>query len=96
MYESRENPDSLQWALIWPTIVPRRDYLCEYCSREREKKKLVTAGPSFLWQRMAMALPSFCLWQHELLYLKSHSFLKLQWTCFHQQSSSGGKNYFIS
>lgn len=62
----------------------------------QEKKEPDTAGYSFLWQRTATALPSFCLWQHKLLYLKSHSFLWLQWTCFHQQSSSGGKNYFIS
>lgn len=42
---------------------------------EKKKKRLDTAGYSFLWQRTATALPSFCLWQHKLLYLKSHSFL---------------------
>ena len=44
--------------------------------KEKKKKKTPdTAGCPFLWQRTAMALPSLCIWQHKLLYLKSHSFL---------------------
>lgn len=89
----------LWWDLIWATPVPEETIYMNIAGEKKEKgkkKKLDIAGYSFFWQRTAMALPSFCLWQHELLYLKSPSFLWLQWTCFHQQSSSGGKNYFIS
>lgn len=98
MRKFRENPkEPLFEGLSFELLQSQEEAVYVNIAVEREReRKLDTAGYSFIWQRTAMALPSFCLWQHKLLYLKSHSFLKLQWTCFHQQSSSGGKNYFIS